>query len=282
MTPDSLEEKDRDNLKPISKTAFYCCGIRMRDAESARPMCGDSYARLFMNEEGLRILAAFDDEEGPNAGNVARHRIVDDILRRELAADSKLQVVIVGAGFDSRAYRLRGGRWVELDEPQVIAYKEERLPASGCENELRRVPVDFATEALEEKLAPFASEARVVVILEGVLMYLEDSAIRELLRTLHKLFPRHVLVCDLLNRRFFEKYGQKIHRKVKDLGADFKFVVEDPERVFLESGYRRADKISIVGKSVEFRGGSVFMSLLLKTLLRTVATGYSIYVFETV
>ena len=282
MTPDSLEEKDRDNLKPISKTAFYCCGIRMRDAESARPMCGDSYARLFMNEEGLRILAAFDDEEGPNAGNVARHRIVDDILRRELAADSKLQVVIVGAGFDSRAYRLKGGRWVELDEPQVIAYKEERLPASGCENELRRVPVDFATEALEEKLAPFASEARVVVVLEGVLMYLEDGAIRELLRTLHKLFPRHVLVCDLLNRRFFEKYGQKIHRKVKDLGADFKFVVEDPERVFLESGYRRADKISIVGKSVEFRGGSVFMSLLLKTLLRTVATGYSIYVFETV
>src|ERR1051326_551856 len=282
MTPDRLEEKDRDNLKPISKTAFYCCGIRMRDAESARPMCGDSYARLFMNEEGLRILAAFDDEEGPNAGNVARHRIVDDILRRELAADSKLQVVIVGAGFDSRAYRLRGGRWVEWGEPQVIAYKEERLPASGCENELRRVPVDFATEALEEKLAPFASEARVVVVLEGVLMYLEDSAIRELLRTLHKLFPRHVLVCDLLNRRFFEKYGQKIHRKVKDLGADFKFVVEDPERVFLESGYRRADKISIVGKSVEFRGGSVFMSLLLKTLLRTVATGYSIYVFETV
>jgi methyltransferase (TIGR00027 family) len=254
----------------------------MRDAEGPGPVCGDSYARLFMNEEGLRILAAFDDEEGPNAGNVARHRIVDDILRRELAEDPQLQVVIVGAGFDSRAYRLKGGRWVELDEPQVIAYKEERLPASGCENELRRVPVDFATEALEEKLAPFASETRVAVVLEGVLMYLEEGAIRELLRSLHKLFPRHVLVCDLLNRRFFEKYGRKIHRKVKDLGADFKFVVEDPEQVFLESGYRRADKISIVGKSVEFRGGSVFMSLLLKTLLRTVATGYSIYVFETV
>lgn len=281
MTPDTLEEKDRDNLKPISKTAFYCCGIRMRDAESARPVCGDTYARLFMNEEGLRILAAFDDEEGPNAGNVARARIVDDILRRELAADPKLQVVIIGAGFDSRAYRLKGGRWVELDEPQVIAYKEERLPASGCENELRRVAIDFATEALEEKLAPFASETRVVVVLEGVLMYLEESAIRELLRTLHKLFPRHMLVCDLLNRRFFEKYGRKIHKKVEDLGAAFKFVVEDPEQVFLESGYRRADKISIVGKSVEFRGGSVVMSLLLKTLLRTVATGYSIYVFET-
>ncbi|HZT57248.1 MAG TPA: SAM-dependent methyltransferase [Pyrinomonadaceae bacterium] len=281
MTPASLEEKDRDKLKPISKTAFYCCGIRMRDAESARPVCGDSYARLFMNDEGLRILAAFDDEERPNAGNVARARIVDDILRRELAADTSLRVVIIGAGFDSRAYRLKGGRWAEFDEPQVIAYKEERLPASKCENELRRVPVDFATESLEEKLAPFASESRVVVVLEGVLMYLEEGAIRELLGTLRRVFPRQLLVCDLLNRRFFEKYGKKIHRKVADLGAAFKFVVEDPERVFVESGYRRAEKISIVGKSVEYQGGSAVMRLLLKTLLRTVATGYSIYVFET-
>lgn len=256
----------------------------MRDAEAPRPVCGDTYARLFMNDEGLRILSAFDEDVQPNAGNVARHRIIDDILRRELASDPRLPVVIVGAGFDSRAFRLKGGTWVELDEPQVIAYKEERLHASVCENELRRIPIDFATESLEEKLAPLARDTRVVVVLEGVLMYLEEGAIRELLRTLHKLFPRHALVCDLLNRRFFEKYGQKLHRKVADLGASFKFVVEDPERVFLESGYRRADKISIVGKSVEFQGGggSIIMRLMLRTLLRPLAEGYSIYVFESV
>jgi len=256
----------------------------MRDAEAPTPVCGDTYARLFMNDEGLRILSAFDEDVQPNAGNVARHRIIDDILRRELASDPRLPVVIVGAGFDSRAFRLKGGTWVELDEPQVIAYKEERLHASECENELRRIPIDFATESLEEKLAPLARDTRVVVVLEGVLMYLEEGAIRELLRTLHKLFPRHALVCDLLNRRFFEKYGQKLHRKVADLGASFKFVVEDPERVFLESGYRRAGKISIVGKSVELQGGggAIVMRLMLRTLLRPLAEGYSIYVFETV
>jgi O-methyltransferase involved in polyketide biosynthesis len=104
-------------MKPISRTAFYCCGVRMRDAERIDPVCGDGYAKAFMNSEGLQILEAFREETKPNASNVARHRIIDDLLREELLADRQLCVVIIGAGFDSRAYRLKGGTWVELDEP---------------------------------------------------------------------------------------------------------------------------------------------------------------------
>src|SRR5262245_51752481 len=117
-------------MKPVSKTAFYCCGVRMQDAERPNPVCGDVHARTFMNDEGLRMFEAFKNETNPNASNVARHRIIDDLLRRAILASPNLQVVIIGAGFDSRAYRIRGGTWIELDEPQVIQYKDERLAAS--------------------------------------------------------------------------------------------------------------------------------------------------------
>lgn len=99
----------------------------MQDAEQENPVCGDVYAKVFMTENGLQIHEAFKDETNPNANNVARHRIVDDFLRQALSTDPDLCVIIIGAGFDSRAYRLKGGIWVELDEPQVIAYKNERL-----------------------------------------------------------------------------------------------------------------------------------------------------------
>ena len=102
-------------MKPISQTAFYCCGVRMRDAESAKPVCGDVYAKLFMNEDGLRILEKFKDEVNPNTSNVARHRVIDDLLRDELAVNPNLRVVIIGAGFDSRAYRLQGGTFCSLE-----------------------------------------------------------------------------------------------------------------------------------------------------------------------
>lgn len=266
-------------MKPISKTAFYCCGVRMHDAESANPVCGDVHAKAFMNEEGLGIVDSFKDETGPNASNVARHRIIDDILRDEIAADPNLTVVIIGAGFDSRAFRLNGGRWIELDEPQVIEYKNERLPASGAANELHRVPIDFSAESLEEKLAPFKTDGRPIVVIEGVFMYLDEVAIKQLLHTLRVEFPHHRLVCDLMNRKFFQKYSKTLHEKLAGVGAAFKFTVDAPEQIFLANGYTCTAKISIVGGALRY-GSLKIPKLLLKTLLRTLVKGYSIYVFD--
>ena len=242
-------------------------------------MCGDTFAKVFMNEDGLRILETFKDETSPNASNVARHRIIDDLLRRELLSNPDVSILIVGAGFDSRAYRLNGGTWVELDEPQVITYKNDRLPVSQCQNELHRIPIDFAADSLEEKLSLIARRTPVVVVIEGVFMYLEEEAIKQVLQTLHRLFPRHKLICDLMSRSFFEKYGRTIHEKLTGLGATFRFTADNPEDVFVKSGYERVGRISIVEKSMEFESRTI-LRILLKTLLRTLARGYSIYVFE--
>ena len=266
-------------MKPISKTAFYCCGVRLQDAQRHNPVCGDVYAAAFMNEDGSQILEAFKGETSPNASNVARHRIIDDLLRQELLADPGLCVVIIGAGFDSRAYRLTGGTWVELDEPQVISYKNERLPASSCGNELHRIPVDFSTDSLEEKLSPFSSRSPVVVVIEGVFMYLEEEVIGQLLQTLRRLFPRHKLICDLMSRKFFEKYSRTLHEKITGMGTSFKFTADKPEELFLENGYSRTGRVSIVESAVGF-GSIKIPRIVLKTLLRTLASGYAIYVFE--
>ena len=251
----------------------------MQDAERDKPVCGDVYAKAFMNEDGLKILETFKDETRPNTSNVARHRIIDDILRQELAATPNLIVVIIGAGFDSRAYRLKGGTWVELDEPQVIAYKNERLPASECPNELHRVAIDFSTDSLEEKLASFVGRSPVIVVIEGVFMYLDQETIQRLLETLHRLFPQHKLICDLMTRRFFEKYGRTIHEKLTGMGATFKFTVDYPEKVFVQNGYRCIGWFSIIGSAMEFESKKI-PTILSKTLLRTLTTGYAIYVFS--
>jgi methyltransferase (TIGR00027 family) len=250
------------------------------DAEREAPVCGDVYAKAFMNEQGLKILETFKDETGPNSSNVARHRIIDDLLRQELAADPNLRVVLIGAGFDTRAYRLKGGTWIELDEPQVIAYKNERLPVANSNNELHRVAIDFSADSLEDKLMPLAGrDGPVVVVVEGVFMDLEQQAIEQLLQTLRRLFPQHKLICDLMTRKFFEKYGRTIHEKLTGMGATFKFTVENPKEIFVKNGYEPVAQVSIVVKSTEFDSRRV-PKILFKTLLRTLASGYAIYVFE--
>jgi len=266
-------------MKPISQTAFYCCGVRMQDAASPEPVCGDVYAKVFMNEDGLRILEKFKDEINPNTSNVARARMIDDLLREELSANPNLRVVLIGAGFDSRAYRLKSGTWIELDEPQVIAYKNDRLSVSEAQNPLQRIPIDFATESVEEKLSAVASGGGpTVVVIEGVFMYLEQETIRQLLQTLHRLFPEHKLICDLMTRKFFEKYGRTIHEKLTGMGAAFKFIFDNPEELFLQNGYRRVACLSVVEKSAEYQLKKI-PRIIARTLLRTLTSGYAIYVF---
>jgi len=266
-------------MKPISNTAFYCCGARMEDAERSQPVCGDIYAKNFMSEDGLKIFAAFKEDTHPNASNVARARIVDDILRDELIRDRSTCICLIGAGFDSRAFRLNGGLWLELDEPQIIAYKNERLPAEDCGNELHRLSIDFEVESLEYKLVPFSNHSPMVIVVEGVLMYLEEETITQMLEILRRVLPGHKLICDLMNRQFFEKYSSEMHKKITGLGASFKFTVDDPEKFVLDSGYTRLNKTSVVEAAVGF-GSLNIPGFLLKTVFRTLASGYAIFEFE--
>ena len=52
--------------------------------------------------------------------------------------------MIICAGFDTRAFRLPGGCWVELDEPALLAPKEAELPARSAPNPRTRVAIESA------------------------------------------------------------------------------------------------------------------------------------------
>ncbi|MDT5296314.1 MAG: hypothetical protein QOJ76_3194, partial [Acidobacteriota bacterium] len=54
---------------------------------------------------------------------------------------------------------------------------------------------------------------------------------------------------------------------------------DDPEEIFLENGYSRIERVSIVERAVDFQLIKI-PRIVLKTLLRTLAGGYAIYVFE--
>src|SRR4051795_12204066 len=169
-----------DVTQPVAQTAFYCCILRADDAASPRPLCGDRLAGRFVDDTIRRAPAPFLRSPRPAASNVARHRIVDDLVRERLAVDPNCRVILIGAGFDTRAFRLTGGRWFELDDPQLLAYKDGHLPASDAPNPLRRIPVTFQTDPPRHYLAPLAGDDSPLVILEGVSMYLADDPIYDL------------------------------------------------------------------------------------------------------
>jgi methyltransferase (TIGR00027 family) len=251
----------------------------MLDAEQRAPVCGDVYAKLFMSGEGLAIFENFRDMKYANDMNVARPRIIDDFIRQRLLANPELQIVLIGAGFDSRAYRMQGGVWIELDEPAVIDLKNNRLPADECKNTLHRIAIDFQTESLEEKLSPFTTDQPVVVVIEGVFMYLSEQVITQVIHTLNRLFQSHLLICDLMDLGFFKKYAEPTSHKLEALGARFTYLVENPDQLFIDNGYQQSEKFSIASKASEY-GGLKIPRLLLNWFMPKFRSGYCIYVFS--
>ena len=114
---------------PVSATAFWTLASRAEDASRELPIAGDRFAHRFVNDDARAVAKRLASLKKPYSSFPVRHRIIDDLLTAELSADG-LRVVLIGSGFDSRPFRLQGGRWLEVDEPDLLAYKESRLPAA--------------------------------------------------------------------------------------------------------------------------------------------------------
>ena len=268
-----------ENITGIAATAWYCCGVRWADAQRKAPICGDHFAELFMDEEARAVFRPFAGLRMANATAATRTRIIDDWLRDRLLAAPEQLVILLGAGFDARAFRLPGGRWVEIDEPAIIAEKERVLPASRAPQPLRRIAIDFASERLADRLQELEGE-HPVVVMEGVSMYLSQPELRSTLSALGWAFPRHTLYCDLMSAGFASRYGAELRRRLAEIGGRFADdMPAEPARKIVQQGYRQLARRSIAMRAREL-GALPLPALLLNSLLTSLRDGYAAHAFE--
>jgi methyltransferase (TIGR00027 family) len=165
----------------------------------------DPYAHLFLSAPSRRVLATWS---GSFTSRVLRrlgasgttyvplrHRFIDDKLVAALDAGAE-QVVLLGAGYDTRAYRfadvLDGRPVFEVDLAAISRKKAEvvaRHPDAFPETNMVRVEIDFESETLAGTLPPagFHVGARTFFTWEGVPMYLTRSAVRATLDSVRDL-----------------------------------------------------------------------------------------------
>jgi methyltransferase (TIGR00027 family) len=120
---------------------------------------------------------------------IARTRYFDDFLLQRLS-DNPEQLVILGAGYDSRAYRFTGSLGkvtaFEVDHPATSAAKKLKVQSvlGNVKNSVIYVPVDFNVEKLADKLhqSGYKDRRKTVFLWEGVTPYLSAEAVDEVLQ----------------------------------------------------------------------------------------------------
>jgi methyltransferase (TIGR00027 family) len=171
---------------------------------------------------------------------IARTQYFDAVFSQALDQGFD-QIVIFGAGYDSRALRFsrlnKGTRIFELDAPitqegKLDAYRSRKLVIP--EN-LVFVPVNFNKESLAKKIAQagFVSGKKTLFLLEGVIMYLSQDAVDNTFRFIQDVSGTgSMIVFDYIYAGVLRKenkyYGEgEIYKTVAQAGEEWTFAIEE-------------------------------------------------------
>ncbi len=268
-------------------------GVESERAEGKR-ICYDPYARKFVpgwlyTTLAFFIRSGYAGRRGPGVGEflAAREHYIDDILKVYIN-QGLLQLVILGAGFDSRAFQFEElkvqAKVFEVDHPATQKDKLARVVKIFGEvpKHITFVPVDFNVDTLEKRLFDSGYDARLktLFIWQGVSMYLSSDAVDDTLKfvTQHS-GPGSAIVFDYIYREALD--GVQKHGEISNMrryrfmtGEGLTFGIEEGriEPFLNERGFRKASDMGAEGlKQAYFTGENAG---------RKIASWYGIVVAE--
>ncbi len=249
------------------KMALQIAGLRANEThlpENER-VFQDPYAEYFFPDEirelfqdSNRVKAELQKYEqmmpGVNGAIVARIKFIDECLI-DLMANGLKQVVIIGAGYDTRSYRLPGVREnlkvFEVDHPDTQAVKTEKIKSifGMLPNHIFYVPIVFGKESLSDKLSGYGYNKglKTLFIIEGLLMYIPPPAVENLLAFITKdSGPESAIVADYFDTTVVEgtsplKEAIVLRQFVENEGTSLKFGIQagNDEAFFKNCGFRQ-------------------------------------------
>jgi len=182
-------------IRSVSGTAFVVAEFRAEENDEAFPLYRDSIVRLFLNndtqQEAARIAASL-----PAVKDIVkiRTKYFDEMLEDQIQSGVR-QVVILGAGLDTRAVRKEAHEvsYFEIDDAATMRLKQTCYEERGIRINAKFIPGNYVTDGLIELLEEnnFNFDLPTYVIWEGNTMYLpleSDEHVLWLLRKYLKEF----------------------------------------------------------------------------------------------
>lgn len=257
---------------PSSKTAEGIALHRFRESvrsESER-ICYDPYAVYFINPDVLGFIRNSPEKARaeverydcflPGVYNsiVSRVRYFDDFVKKSIDEGLE-QLVIIGAGYDTRAYRIEGLKKLkvfEVDHPDTQSVKTGKIKKifNSLPDHVVYVPIDLAIDKFDQKLqsSGYDQSKKTLFVLEGLLYYLPPKFVDGILSSistksskgssiLFDYFPESVVngSCEL-------EVGRNIHNHLVEIGEPLQFGIKDGtiETFLVERGFSGVQNVS--------------------------------------
>ena len=253
-----------------SKTAEGIATLRFH--ESQRPegerICYDPYAVHFISPEILDWIARNPDKAearweqrerilpGIDNSVIARVRYFDDFVKRSIDEGLE-QLVILGAGYDSRAYRIEELKKIkvfEVDHPAMQAVKIEKIKKilRSLPDQVTYSPADLERDDFGQKLLEmgYNQSKKTLFLMEGLLYYLPPEIVNKIFSFISKnsgkgsvvifdYYPQSVVdgSCEL-------DVGRSLYNQLAQYGEPLRFGIDDVEKFLVSRGFSQIRNVT--------------------------------------
>jgi methyltransferase (TIGR00027 family) len=219
-----------------------------RALESERPdaLFRDPHARRLAGPQGEAILRHLPRARKFAWPMIVRTAVMDEIILRAVQRDGVDTVLNLAAGLDTRPYRLPlppSLRWFEADFPDMLDYKETEMrgQAPACRLELLRADLTDPAARLAVLATAGQGAGSVLVVTEGLLVYLEADQVAALARDLHAQPAIHHWLIDLATPRLLEILKRTWDKQLSAGNSPMRFAPAEGTAFFGPLGWREAE-----------------------------------------
>lgn len=252
-------------IRNISDTAAWVAVYRAMESERPDPVFRDPYARRLAGPRGQEIMEKVRVAKRHAWSYTARTYLIDTFVTQEIANGADM-IVNLAAGLDTRPYRMQlpsSLQWIEVDLPELIAYKEDILRSERPVCRLERVRLDLsnvnARRALFGELGKRAK--RVMAISEGLIVYLTADEVRELGKDLAAQPAFQRWATDLVSPGLLKMLQKQIGTPLQAAGAPLKFAPAEGPSFFTTCGWKPLQVRSMLHVAAELKRLSLLFRL---------------------
>jgi methyltransferase (TIGR00027 family) len=239
----------------VSDTARWVAFYRAMESERPDAIFRDPFARRLAGERGEAIVKQMPKGREFAWPMIVRTAVMDELILRAVAHDGVDTVLNLAAGLDARPWRLALPptlTWVDVDHPGMIEYKQSGLSGKSPVCRYEGVGLDLADgpgrRALFSRVG--AGAGRVLVVSEGLLIYLPQDAVAELAKDLHGQPAFAFWLTDLASPALLKMMAKNWGPVVAAGNAPFRFGPAESGAFFAPFGWREVEFRSMFLESV--------------------------------
>jgi len=228
-------------IENVFDTAFWVAFYRSIESKRKDALFQDPLAELLLGANGKEISHSMKTFERYAYWSVTiRTPLIDKYILKYLNQGYKT-VINLGAGLDTRPYRLsipEETQWIEVDFPEVIALKNEKLKDEKPNCNLERIGLNISNE-IDRKVLFDELNRRIgpaIVLMEGVIPYLTESAVNSVANAIKEQSNFKLWITEYYSPELYPRYQSPKFQNL--LGESrFRFFPADWFSFFENSGW---------------------------------------------